>query len=760
MPKASKKKIAEHNKALWERASNSYRHKWQTDAQKGYDFYLDDQLTEEEERSLEEAGMPTFTINRITPVIEVMKFFVTGKDPRWQAVAAEGSDVDVAAVHSDIADYCWNLSNGKSIYSQVIQDSLVKGLGFIHVDTDPDLDRGLGEVIFKRIDPFHVYVDPMSRDFLFRDANYIIIKKDIPKSQLIQLLPDFKSKIKKASGQASSIGYSSRDSSTSRNVQPDDIATGESYLLDGSEDEVLDYYEVYSKVKVPFRNLFVKIPADPAMIENAEKELTKQIATIKQEAEVALKEKILSIQRAQESGEMIGERASLEIDKAKKESMQQVQQQEIMLETQLKDAQTRTDTYVVTDDEFKILMKSSEFRENLLDAIKFYDTRVKVNVTISDDVFLYENIFPVSEYPIIPIPYMYSGTPYPMSAVTPLIGKQQELNKAHQIMIHNANLASNLRWMYEEGSVPEEEWEKYSSSPGALLKYRQGFQPPTPVQPAPLNQAFFQITQEGKQDMEYMSGVYSSMQGAPAQQHDTYRGMLAIDEYGTRRVKSWMQTIVEPALTHLGKVFQQIAQTAYTARKVFRIVQPSGLQEDRQVEINIPIYNDLGIAIQKWNNYSEAKFDVKVVGGSTLPVNRWALTEEYFRWFQSGLIDDIAMIGQLDIRNKEQVIQRKSIYSQLKSQLEGLEGALKESTGTIDTLKRQLVQAGIKHGVDVGTREVDKEVTSTKAQQKMVRGFMQKELDLAKKDLGRRVDTAVTQFKAGLESSKKKTKSS
>jgi hypothetical protein len=760
MPRASKKKTAEHNKALWERASNSYRQKWQVDAQKGYDFYLDDQLTAEEERTLEEAGMPTFTINRITPVIEVMKFFVTGKDPRWQAVAAEGSDADVAAVHSDIADYCWNLSNGKSLYSQIIQDSLVKGLGYIHVDTDPDLDKGLGEVVFKRIDPFHVYVDSMSRDFLFRDASYIIIKKDIPRSQLMQLLPDFKAKIKKASGQASNLGFSARDSFTSRNVQPDDIAVGEAYQLDGSEDEVLDYYEVYSKVKVPFRNLFVKMPADPAMIENAEKELTKQISLIKQEAKVALKEQILKIQQAQESGAMIGERAALEIEKVKKETAEQVKQQEIMLETQLKDAQTRTETYVVTDDEFKILMKSPEFRENLLDAIKFYDTRVNVSVTIGDEVFLYDNILPISEYPIIPIPYMYSGTPYPMSAVTPLIGKQQELNKAHQLMIHNANLASNLRWMYEEGSVPEEEWEKYSSSPGALLKYRQGFQPPTPVSPAPLNQAFFQITQDSKQDMEYMSGVYSSMQGAPAQQHDTYRGMLAVDEYGTRRVKAWMQTIVEPALTHLGKVFQQMAQAAYTARKVFRIVQPSGLQEDRQVEINIPIYNDLGMAIQKWNNYPEAKFDVKVVGGSTLPVNRWALVEEYFRWFQSGLIDDIAMIGQLDIRNKEQIIQRKSIYSQLKSQLEGLEGALKESEGTIDTLKRQLVQAGIKHGVDVGTREVDKEVTTTKSQQKMVRGFMQKELDLAKKDLGRRVDTAVVQFKAGLESSKKKTKSS
>ena len=101
-------------------------------------------------------------------------------------------------------------------------------------------------------------------------------------------------------------------------------------------------------------------------------------------------------------------------------------------------------------------------------------------------------------------------------------------------MVHNANLASNLRWMYEEGSVDEEEWEQYSSSPGALLKYRQGFQPPTPILPAPINNAFYTITQEGKADAEYISGVPSAMMGFTQEQPETYRGLLANDEFGTR----------------------------------------------------------------------------------------------------------------------------------------------------------------------------------------------------------------------------------
>ena len=258
-----------------------------------------------------------------------------------------------------------------------------------------------------------------------------------------------------------------------------------------------------------------------------------------------------------------------------------------------------------------------------------------------------------------------------------------------------------------------------------MLKYRQGFAPPTAVQPQNINQAFFSTVQEGKQDMEYISGIYSSMQGDLGQQHDTYRGLLAQDEHGTRRIKAWMNDIVEPALEQVGKCFQMMAQNTYKAHKVFRIVQASAIQEDRKIEINVPVYNDLGNAVNLWNDYSSARFDVRVVAGSTLPVNRWALLEEYFRWYQSGLIDDIAMLAETDVRGKENILKRKSIYSQLKSQVDSLEGALKDRDGTIETLSRQLVQAGIKDQTRSESKEVESQTLETKAQQKLLRQRMQ-----------------------------------
>ena len=235
--------------------------------------------------------------------------------------------------------------------------------------------------------------------------------------------------------------------------------------------------------------------------------------------------------------------------------------------------------------------------------------------------------------------------------------------------------------------------------------------------------------------MEYLAGIYGAMQGDTNTQHDTYRGMLAMDEYGTRRVKQWLKHSTEPALKQLGTVILQFSQSVYTANKRFRIIQPSAIQEQREVEINIPIYNDMGQAIGKSMDISSIKYDIRIISGSTLPINRWAYLEELKQLLQMGVVDDIAVLAETDLKNKENIIKRKSLYSQLQSQLGSLQEALKDKEGTIETLERQLVQAGIKQKVMQADVEINKkkeevkanigkEFTRTEGEQKLLRNVM------------------------------------
>jgi hypothetical protein len=734
MARVTKKSKAQVNKQIWDKANNTNRMRWQSSSQKGFDFYLNEQLTKDELHALEESGMPSFTINRITPIIEIMKYFATSNNPKWKAVGVTGDDADIAQVHSDIADYCWYLSNGKSLYSQVILDSLTKGLGYFLVDIDKDADRGMGEVQFSRIDPYDVFVDPASRDFLFRDANFIQIRKNIARSRLINMLPEYQAKIKKVTRGTDVVSYSQRDLNFTDTTQPEDLSFG--INTEGEDDDIIPYYETYAKKKFKYRNVYIKIEPTESQLLMLKEQVQEELENFKQEVEVQLIEKQLQIERQVQEGEIIPERGKLLIENSQKMGITSIQEREMELISMARDEATIVKEQVMSEKQFLEFQQDKNFSKNIVDSIEFYENRIVKTCSVGDDTFLFEQTIPISEYPIIPIPYLYTGTPYPMSAVTPLIGKQQEINKAHQIMLHNANLSSNLRWMYEEGSVPEEEWEKYSSAPGALLKYRQGFRPPTPIQPAPINNAFFTVVQQGKSDAEYISGVPSAMMGFSQDQAETYRGLLANDEFGTRRLKAWMNSIVEPSLEHIGRVFKMMAQKHYTIEKVFRIVQPEGGDsQEKEVRINVNLYNDYGKAIGKYKDYSAARFDVRIIAGATLPLNRWALLEEYFRWFQSGLIDDVAMLAETDIRNKEKIIERKSMVAQAQSQLNSMQEMVKERDGTIETLQRQLVQAGIKMKVGDANNEIRKDVLETEAQQKLLRGMLKVEFQKMKEQL-------------------------
>tara|TARA_R110002020_G_scaffold50363_8_gene142427 strand:+ start:170 stop:2467 length:2298 start_codon:yes stop_codon:yes gene_type:complete len=753
----AKKKKVDQIRELYNLSSNWTRSQWQFINQKGYEFAHDEQLSYEEKSALQDQGMPTFTINRILPVVEMLNFYATANSPRWQAIGVEGSDSDVAAVFSDLSDYIWNLSDGSALYSNAINDAITKSIGYILVTVDPDRDNGMGEVILRQPEPFDIYVDPKSRDMMFKDASYVLIRKVLPKSHVVKLFPQHKRKINAASSIEGDDSYSERSiSDKEQKLFLRDDSTAEDMGIDssGEHESTLELFELYEKIKISYMNVFYRIPPNAEQLKAIQQQVQVRMKEMAAEMEVQLMEQDKQMQIAVQEGKMIPERYELEMKKAQDMMQQQLQVAEQEYMSQLQAEASRIENKVISEKEYKILLKDKVFQESIVDAVQFYGTRIQQTICAGDKL-LSEVIYPenVVDYPLIPFHYKWTGTPFPVSAVAPLVGKQREINKSHQIMVHNASLGSSLRWLYEEGSIDPDQWEQYSSSPGALLSVRPGHEKPTPVMPAPLSNAFFSVVQQGKQDMEYLAGIYSSMQGDTQQQHETFRGMLALDEYGTRRIKQWMKHSIEPALRQLGNVIMQISQSVYTANKRFRIIQPSAIQEEREQEINVPMYNDMGKAIGKSMDYSAAKFDVRIVAGSTLPVNRWAYLAELKELLQFGVIDDIAVLAETDVRNKEQIAKRKSLYAQLQGQLGQLQESLEDKEGTIETLERQLVQAGIKGKVMQAEMEITKKkeevkgdlkdsFRSTEAKQKVLQNTMSSEVDNTRKDLSRELQFA------------------
>ena len=169
------------------------------------------------------------------------------------------------------------------------------------------------------------------------------------------------------------------------------------------------------------------------------------------------------------------------------------------------------------------------------------------------------------------------------------------------------------------------------------------------------------------------------------------------------------------------------------------------------------MYNDYGQAIGKYTDYAAAKFDVRIIAGSTLPVNRWAYLSELKELLQLGVVDDIAVLAETDLRNKDKIAKRKSIYSQLQGQMQQMEEAIKDKEGTIETLERQLVQAGIKGKVQDAEMEInrkkeqvkanmDKQYVSTEAKQKTLQYAMSKDAEVSQTKMDMAMDNFINQL--------------
>ena len=262
----------------------------------------------------------------------------------------------------------------------------------------------------------------------------------------------------------------------------------ENFTILGEDDLLVDYYELYEKVKVPYMNVYYRIEPSEEEVEAINKQIEQEMYGMIREAEVGIKEQELAISQAVESGQMLQERADWELEKARLEIEGKIEQEKSSRLQEAMEEVSKVENVSITEKEFDALMQG-ELKNNLIEAIKFYETKIRLSVVVGDQL-LVESILPGTDYPIIPVHYNYTGTPYPMSAVAPLIGKQKELNKAHQLMIHNASLGSSLRWVYVDGSIDTDYWEKYSAAPGALLPINNGYEIPKEVQPAPLSTAF------------------------------------------------------------------------------------------------------------------------------------------------------------------------------------------------------------------------------------------------------------------------------
>lgn len=324
-------------------------------------------------------------------------------------------------------------------------------------------------------------------------------------------------------------------------------------------------------------------------------------------------------------------------------------------------------------------------------------------------------------YPIVPFCNMWTGNMFPFGDIRQIRPLIDEANKIRSLRIHNMATSTNGKLIARKGLFDKEnQAEQNMARPGSISyvnsvgdDIRKDIMP---VNTQAVSPESFAHEQQTSQNIKQVTGVYEMMQGGSSHAPDTYRGILAFDEYGQRKINYKLKNF-NLSLSRIGNVALRLAQKKYPQGKIVRVVQPQWNSREEKVrykKINIPVFDKYsGEVLRMANDISVGKYDVIIKGGSTLPSNRWAEQQAYKEDYQMGIIDDVEYIKKTDIYDRQGLLERKGIYSQQKKQLDHLSEAIKKLQENNDSLNSKLQQS--QKELELAKTKADYELASQQA---------------------------------------------
>ena len=344
---------------------------------------------------------------------------------------------------------------------------------------------------------------------------------------------------------------------------------------------------------------------------------------------------------------------------------------------------------------------------------KVMNTNIKQCISVGDE-YLYSIVLPIEDYPIVPFMNGHNRNPYPTSDVRLVRGLQEYINKIRSLIVAHASSSTNVKLLIPRGSMNkkqlEEEWAKAGT---AVIEFDPELGQPIVAGPVPLPNELYKNEADAKQDIERILGIYTFMQGDVGGAPQTFKGTIAMDEFGQRRINSKKDDI-EASLNQLARSVVGLIQFVYQSEKTVRLIQPNN--KPAEVKINQNIYDDVsGQLIEKINDITVGKYDIIVVSGSTLPSNRWARFEYYMELYKSGLIDQTEVLKQTDVADMEGVLERAGQMQKLMQQVQQQTEQIKKLKGDLQTAQRESIHDRKR----VEVKEFEKKLAKAEAKAEM-----------------------------------------
>ena len=365
------------------------------------------------------------------------------------------------------------------------------------------------------------------------------------------------------------------------------------------------------------------------------------------------------------------------------------------------------------DPKFNKLLK-----EGTLDEEVVYRTQIREVFVIGDQV-AYDEVLPITRYPIAPACNEHTGTPYPAGDVRHAKSPQRMLNRTEALLISHTSATTNFKLLYEDGAIDSAEVSKWHI-PNALIRVNPGALREQKIKefaPPAISAQLFQEKARYEMDIEQVFGAYKYMQGSSADAPGTVGEAQIIDEAVARK-QNWKVLPIYDALVRAAKIALEWAPMVYDQQRAVRIINPDG--SNKEITLNQPVWDEKAGSIIKLFDMASIKLDVRVVIGSTRAKSPSAKLQKDLTLLSAGIYDRTQVIMNLpgDV-DKASLMQRVGEIQNLQAQVQQLGEENKKLQGDLQTRERELFHSNMRAEVSEATKPVAKAQAKLQSQMQL-----------------------------------------
>ena len=318
--------------------------------------------------------------------------------------------------------------------------------------------------------------------------------------------------------------------------------------------------------------------------------------------------------------------------------------------------------------------------------------KIEVTVTAGMGMMLDRFVLDTKYYPIVPIYYWDTDSPFPYSFVHFIEQQQKIVNLADSAVLYNAQAGSFPRMMGPKGykgndEQSKKEFEENSCLPNAAFEYETdpalvSGGVPTLIPPMPISNAFMNIKQDAANSIQFISGEFGLRQGDPSDAPNTFRGMATLLEHSKDRTKEFGDSI-DNWFERIGQVVYDLAKAVYTYPMTIQIPENNGESFKTMVVNKVRIEGGEDVID---NGVFNSTAEIAVKPGSYSPVYKYVILSILETMMQQGYPVADYIVDYIDMPDdrKKDLKQRMAAQNDIAQVMEMMNKTKKDLEKTVN----------------------------------------------------------------------------